>query len=51
MSLDQLKASLRGELIQQGDAKYADAIKVHNGMIHKNPKYPKNTINITSFNS
>jgi FAD/FMN-containing dehydrogenase len=39
MSLDQLKASLRGELIQQGDAKYADACKVHNGMIHKRPKY------------
>src|SRR5437868_1155223 len=39
MTIDQLKATLRGEFIQQSDAKYAEACKVHNGMIHKKPKY------------
>src|SRR6186713_2917981 len=38
-SLDQFKATLRGELIQPGDAKYADSCKVYNGMIHRNPKF------------
>src|SRR5689334_10373226 len=38
MTLDQLKATLRGELIQENDVKYADASKVHNGMIQKKPK-------------
>lgn len=32
-----LKASLRGELIQQGDEQYAAARKVYNGMIDKSP--------------
>lgn len=38
-STDNLKTTLRGELVQPGDAKYADACKVYNGMIHKKPKY------------
>ena len=37
--VDQLKASLRGELVQPGDAKYADSCKVYNGMIQRKPKY------------
>lgn len=39
LSPDQFKASLRGELIQPSDAKYADACKVYNGMIHRKPKF------------
>ena len=39
LSPDQFKASLRGELIQPGDTKYAEACKVYNGMIHRKPKY------------
>jgi FAD/FMN-containing dehydrogenase len=36
-SIDELKASLRGELIQPGDAGYESARKVYNGMIDKRP--------------
>src|SRR6185295_7238182 len=37
-SIAQLKGSLRGRLIQPGDAAYDDARKVYNGMIHKKPR-------------
>lgn len=33
----QLKAALRGELIERGDPQYESARKVYNGMIHKSP--------------
>lgn len=36
-SIDQLKARLRGELIQPSDPAYEAARKVHNGMIDKRP--------------
>src|SRR5271155_6069163 len=36
-SIDQLKSSFRGELIQPTDAAYESARKVHNGMIDKRP--------------
>ena len=36
-SLDQLRASFRGEIIQQTDAAYEAARKVYNGMIDKHP--------------
>jgi len=36
-TLDALKARLRGELIQRGDASYEAARKVYNGMIDKHP--------------
>ncbi|MBI4464014.1 MAG: FAD-binding oxidoreductase [Acidobacteria bacterium] len=35
--LGQLKAKLRGELIERGDPNYEEACKVYNGMIHKHP--------------
>jgi FAD/FMN-containing dehydrogenase len=34
---EELKANLRGELIQPGDAGYSEACKVYNGMINKKP--------------
>ena len=34
-SITELKGSLRGRLIQPGDADYDEARKVYNGMIHK----------------
>ena len=37
-SVDQLKASFRGELIQAGDAAYDSARRVYNGMIDKHPR-------------
>ncbi len=37
-SLDQFRASLRGELIQSGDPGYQDARKVYNAMIDKHPR-------------
>jgi FAD/FMN-containing dehydrogenase len=37
-SLEQFRASLRGELIQSGDPGYHDARKVYNGMIDKHPR-------------
>ncbi len=37
-SIAELKRSLRGRLIQPGDADYDDARKVYNGMIHKKPR-------------
>jgi FAD/FMN-containing dehydrogenase len=37
-SLDQFRASLRGELIHSGDPGYHDARKVYNGMIDKHPR-------------
>src|SRR5690349_16134417 len=37
-SITQLKGSLRGRLIQPGDAHYDEARKVYNGMIHKKPR-------------
>lgn len=36
-SIDQLKSSFRGELIQPADATYESARKVYNGMIDKHP--------------
>jgi hypothetical protein len=35
--IEGFKAALRGQLIQQGEAGYEEACKVHNGMIHKRP--------------
>src|SRR5436190_9109495 len=37
-SIAELKRSLRGALIQPGDADYDEARKVYNGMIHKKPR-------------
>ena len=37
-SIDELKRSLRGKLIQPGDADYEETRKVYNGMIHKKPR-------------
>ena len=37
-SIAELKRSLRGRLIQPGDADYDEARKVYNGMIHKKPR-------------
>lgn len=37
-SLDQLKSSFRGELIQPSDTAYESARKVYNGMINKRPR-------------
>jgi FAD/FMN-containing dehydrogenase len=37
-SVDQLKSSLRGELIQPTEAAYESARKVYNGMINKRPR-------------
>src|SRR5258708_21936245 len=37
-SITELKGSLRGRLIQPGDADYDEARKVYNGMIHKKPR-------------
>ena len=37
-SITELKQSLRGTLIQPGDADYDEARKVYNGMIHKKPR-------------
>src|SRR6266496_5892235 len=37
-SITELKQSLRGGLIQTGDADYDEARKVYNGMIHKKPR-------------
>jgi FAD/FMN-containing dehydrogenase len=36
-SIDQLKSSFRGDLIQPGDASYESASKLYNGMIKKRP--------------
>src|SRR4030095_8929648 len=36
--ITELKRSLRGRLIQPGDADYDEARKVYNGMIHKKPR-------------
>src|ERR1700680_2169053 len=36
-AIDQLKATLRGELIQPSDASYDEARKVNNGMIDRHP--------------
>jgi FAD/FMN-containing dehydrogenase len=38
VSIEQLKGSFRGELIQQGDAAYDSARKLYNGMIDKRPQ-------------
>src|SRR3954447_19542913 len=37
-SVTELKQSLRGSVIQPGDADYDEAHKVYNGMIHKKPR-------------
>src|SRR5215467_792367 len=37
-SITQFKGSLRGKLIQPGDADYDEARKVYNAMIHKKPR-------------
>src|SRR5258707_7101580 len=37
-SITELKRSLRGGLIQPGDADYDEAREVYNGMIHKKPR-------------
>lgn len=36
-AIDEFKASLRGELVLEGDAEYENARKVYNGMIDKRP--------------
>lgn len=36
---ENLKASLRGELITREDPRYEDARKVYNGMIDRRPRY------------
>jgi FAD/FMN-containing dehydrogenase len=36
-SIETLQASLRGKLLQPGDAAYDDARKIHNGMIDRHP--------------
>ena len=36
-TIEEFKASLRGELLLEGDADYEDARKVYNGMIDKRP--------------
>lgn len=38
LTLDQLKGSFRGELIQPGDASYDSARKIYNAMIDKRPR-------------
>ncbi len=38
MSLDQLRAGFRGQLLQQDDAGYEDARKVYNAMIDRRPR-------------
>jgi UDP-N-acetylenolpyruvoylglucosamine reductase len=38
MSLEQLRARFRGQIIQPGDAGYDDARKVYNGMIDRRPR-------------
>ena len=38
-TIDQLKTTLRGELIQPSDAAYDAARKVHNGMIDRRPAF------------
>src|SRR3990170_3620887 len=38
-TVDQFKASLRGELIQPGDEGYDEARKVYNGMIDRRPRF------------
>lgn len=35
--IEEFKASLRGELVQPGDASYGECCKVYNAMIHKKP--------------
>lgn len=35
--INEFKSSLRGTLVTPGDANYAEACKVYNGMIHKKP--------------
>ena len=37
-SITELKQSLRGRVIQPGDADFDEARKVYNGMIHKKPR-------------
>src|SRR5215470_3568931 len=37
-SIAELETSLRGRLIQPGDADYDEARKVYNAMIHKKPR-------------
>ena len=37
-SIKELRANLRGELIEPSDKGYDDARKVYNGMIHKRPR-------------
>src|SRR5438046_4366757 len=37
-SIDNVKANLRGRLIEPGDKDYDEARKVYNGMIHKKPR-------------
>jgi FAD/FMN-containing dehydrogenase len=37
-SIKELKANLRGGVIEPGDKRYDDARKVYNGMIHKKPR-------------
>ena len=37
VAIEEFRASLRGELVLEGDAAYEDARQVYNGMIDKRP--------------
>lgn len=45
-SIDQLKSSFRGELIQPTDAAYESARKVYNGMIDKRPRLIARSVDV-----
>jgi hypothetical protein len=49
LSVDQLKSSLRGEIIQPGDAQYDTARKVYNGMIDKRPRLIARCVDIADI--
>lgn len=44
-TIEEFKASLRGSLIQPGDAAFEEACKVYNAMIHKRPRLIAHCVN------
>jgi len=48
-TLAQFSASLRGQLVQPGDATYDDARRVYNAMIDRYPKLTPWTTSATSW--